>query len=106
MATHEPEQLSSKEISAFAEKLAAWGRSLPEKEQPLFSALIGRAAADEGEDVAGFMISLGAVSAAQQAATQAAWQKAASDAAKMAAMTSGTVAAQQTAAQSAQTNMR
>jgi hypothetical protein len=105
MATRDPERLTTDEINAFADRLEAWGRSLPEKEQPLFSALVARAASD-GEDVAGFMISLGTVAAAQQVATQAAVQKAASDAAKMAAMTSGTVAAQQTAAQSAQTNMR
>ncbi len=51
---------TEEELSAFSDKLQAWGESLPEREQELLGSLVGRAAAHtqgeaEGdEEVAGF----------------------------------------------------
>ena len=52
---------TEEELSAFSDKLQAWGESLPEREQQLLGSLVGRAAAHtQGEaeaeepEVAGF----------------------------------------------------
>lgn len=52
---------TEEELSAFSDKLQAWGESLPEREQELLGSLVGRAAAHtqaeaEGDEpeVAGF----------------------------------------------------
>jgi hypothetical protein len=51
--------MSQQEIQAFSEKLQQFGNSLPENEQKLFAEILLRAA-DNGDDVEGHGLNLGA----------------------------------------------